>query len=42
MQGRVLGIASMIVSPGIAVAVPSHVVERFLRTLRNGPEARVA
>ncbi len=29
--GRVLGIASMIVSPGIAVAVPSHVIERFLR-----------
>lgn len=30
MQGRVIGIASMVVSPGIAIAVPSHVVERFV------------
>jgi len=29
MAGRVVGVASMIVSPGIAVAVPSHVVQRF-------------
>src|SRR5687768_1591037 len=33
IEGRVLGIASMIVSPGIAVAVPSHVIERFLQAL---------
>jgi serine protease Do len=30
MSGRVVGVASMIVSPGIAVAVPGHVVERFV------------
>ena len=35
MEGRVLGIASMIVSPGIAVAVPSSVVSRFARSLEN-------
>ncbi len=28
--GRVVGIASMVLSPGIAVAVPSHVVRRFV------------
>jgi S1-C subfamily serine protease len=35
MEGRVLGIASMIVSPGIAVAVPSNVASRFARSLEN-------
>lgn len=30
-QGRVVGIASMIMSPGIALAVPSHVVSRFVK-----------
>ena len=29
-QGRVVGIASMVMSPGIALAVPSHVVTRFV------------
>lgn len=29
-QGRVVGIASMVMSPGIALAVPSHIVERFV------------
>lgn len=28
--GRVVGIASMIMSPGVALAVPAHVVERFV------------
>ena len=28
--GAVVGIASMILSPGIAIAVPSHVVRRFV------------
>lgn len=31
-QGRVVGIASMVMSPGVALAVPSHVVERFVRS----------
>ena len=31
-HGRVVGIASMVMSPGIALAVPSHVVERFVRS----------
>jgi serine protease Do len=30
IEGRVIGIASMVVSPGIAIAVPSHVVEQFV------------
>jgi len=30
MEGEVVGIASMIVSPGIALAIPSHVVDRFV------------
>ena len=34
MDGRVLGIASMIVSPGIAVAVPSNVVAHFVGDIR--------
>jgi serine protease Do len=33
--GRVVGIASMILSPGIAIAVPSHVVNRFVATLQE-------
>ncbi len=31
-RGRVVGIASMVMSPGIALAVPAHVVERFVRS----------
>ena len=30
-RGRVVGIASMVMSPGVALAVPAHVVERFVR-----------
>ncbi len=30
--GRVVGIASMVMSPNIALAVPSHVVERFVQS----------
>jgi serine protease Do len=33
--GRVVGIASMILAPGIAVAVPSHVVRRFVASLQR-------
>ena len=29
-HGRVVGVASMVMSPGIALAVPSHVVRRFV------------
>jgi serine protease Do len=29
-QGRVVGIACMIAAPGIALAIPSHVVRRFV------------
>ena len=38
-EGRVLGIASMIVSPGIAVAVPSHIVQDFIRSMDRTPAA---
>ena len=31
-HGRVVGIASMVMSPGVALAVPAHVVERFVRS----------
>jgi serine protease Do len=31
--GRVVGIATMVLWPGIALAVPSHVVERFVATI---------
>lgn len=31
-HGRVIGVASMVMSPGIALAVPSHIVERFVRS----------
>ena len=31
-RGRVVGIASMVMSPGVALAVPSHIVERFVRS----------
>ena len=30
MEGGVVGIASMIVSPGIALAIPTHLVDRFV------------
>lgn len=40
MNGRVLGIASMIVSPGIAVGVPSHVIESFLAGGRQSYRAQ--
>ena len=30
-RGRVVGIASMVMSPNIALAVPSHVVQRFVQ-----------
>ena len=33
MHGRVIGIASMVISPGIAIAVPSHVVEKFINEI---------
>jgi len=32
--GRVVGIASMVMSPGVALAVPSHIVERFMQSAR--------
>jgi serine protease Do len=38
-RGRVVGIACMIASPGIALAVPAHVVNRFVAAL---PAARLA
>src|SRR5262249_50671144 len=31
VTGRVVGVASMVVTPGIALAVPSHVVQRFVQ-----------
>ena len=34
-SGRVVGIAAMILSPGIALAVPSNVVERFVAALER-------
>jgi S1-C subfamily serine protease len=34
ISGRVIGIASMIFSPGIAIAVPSHVVREFVAKIR--------
>jgi serine protease Do len=37
--GRVVGIASMVLAPGIAIAVPSHVVTRFVATI---PETQPA
>lgn len=39
IQGRVVGIASMIVSPGIAIAVPIPVVRRFVQRARSGLRA---
>ncbi len=36
-RGEVVGIAAMILTPGIAVAVPSHVVARFVRLATHGP-----
>jgi serine protease Do len=39
--GEVVGIASMVVGPGIALAVPSHVVQRFVAALAaQRPEER--
>ncbi len=35
ISGRVIGIASMIVSPGIAIAVPSHIVREFVAKIRS-------
>ena len=35
MEGNVVGIASMILSPGIALAVPSHVVCAFVEHSRR-------
>jgi len=35
VQGRVVGIASMVMSPGIALAVPSHVAEEFVAAVRR-------
>jgi S1-C subfamily serine protease len=35
-RGEVVGIAAMILAPGIAVAVPSHVVARFVRAATRG------
>jgi serine protease Do len=32
MQGRVVGIPNIVVGRGLALAVPSHVIERFLAT----------
>jgi serine protease Do len=32
-SGRVVGIASMVLGPGIAIAIPSHVVNRFVATI---------
>jgi serine protease Do len=41
--GEVVGIASMVVGPGIAIAVPSHVVERFVAALAAArPDRRAA
>src|SRR5579862_5383640 len=38
-QGRVVGIASMIASPGIALVVPSYVVARFVASQWKSKEA---
>ena len=40
-SGRVVGIASMVISPGIALAVPTHVVQEFVGglTLRRRTDA---
>lgn len=32
VRGRVVGIASMVLSPGVALAVPAHVAGRFVRS----------
>jgi serine protease Do len=34
-SGRVVGIASMVISPGIALAIPCHVAQRFVQGLRG-------
>jgi serine protease Do len=40
MAGRVVGIACMVVQPGLALAVPSHVVSEFVASLRPAPARR--
>jgi S1-C subfamily serine protease len=37
--GEVVGIASMVVSPGVAFAIPSHVVGRFVAGLQRPVDA---
>ena len=39
--GRVVGINAMIVG-GLGIAVPTHVVERFVREIERGRGARAA
>ena len=39
-RGQVVGIACMVVGPGMALAVPSHVVRRFMTGL-TAPSQRV-
>jgi serine protease Do len=41
-QGRVMGIASRIVSPGIAIAVPTHIARRFVAGICAMTERRGA
>jgi serine protease Do len=36
LAGRVVGIASMVLSSGSALAVPTHVVSRFISTVKDG------
>jgi serine protease Do len=38
-DGRVVGIACMVASPGIGLAVPSNIVERFVRKVKFGRRA---
>jgi serine protease Do len=33
VDGEVVGIASMVLSPGVAIAVPTHIVQRMARSL---------
>lgn len=41
-RGRVVGIASMVMRPGIALAVPSHVARRFVQAALNRAYRRAA
>jgi serine protease Do len=36
-DGNVVGVASMVMSPGVALAIPSYVVQRFVRSLHWAP-----